>query len=488
MTYRELIELYKTGQLQPEQKEKVQKDIERQEAISEYLFENEEVPDFEDAMGTGLGNEVLKDECTHVVQTVEMSDDESSESNKKITREILHAGIAESRTTITTKKVRDEMTEGSSNVTDDEIQFQKNFTRMIKSSIRKAFIKMGIITGVIVIVIVCFIIFGLPKVVDKMYYNPAELVTATREAESDEAYDIETNRMELDMAVYSELFLPGKYREQIIVDASGYAKYDINIRQGYSVDGTFENVAGKVEKGKLVLYNPDLIDRPAANAFMPEETDVEDYHSGAGPDGPSGPAGTAKEAVEALEGLEEGKIYTAYVTLDDVYSYSEFVQWCSEKGNDVEPLWCALCQKVEGEEKSYLSDKGIEYETEEILGFIYSSSCQDMAFDEEKYPYLTTFSATETTSEDENWVVSEKVMKTHVTSLLRYMAEQKEFCEMMGMGEDTTISATYFKEFADNIEKHGMNIYGFVVQAQKGELIELGNRDDVAYIYTTPVY
>ena len=44
MTYRELIELYKNNQLDGEQKEKVKKDIERQEAIGEYLFEMEDIP------------------------------------------------------------------------------------------------------------------------------------------------------------------------------------------------------------------------------------------------------------------------------------------------------------------------------------------------------------------------------------------------------------------------------------------------------------
>ena len=38
MTYRELLELYKTGELELEQRKKVEKDIERQEAISDYLY------------------------------------------------------------------------------------------------------------------------------------------------------------------------------------------------------------------------------------------------------------------------------------------------------------------------------------------------------------------------------------------------------------------------------------------------------------------
>ena len=44
MTYRELLELYKTGELELEQRKKVEKDIERQEAISDYLYEQEDIP------------------------------------------------------------------------------------------------------------------------------------------------------------------------------------------------------------------------------------------------------------------------------------------------------------------------------------------------------------------------------------------------------------------------------------------------------------
>ena len=44
MTYRELIKMYKEGSLNEEQTAKVEKDIERQEAISEYLFDEGEIP------------------------------------------------------------------------------------------------------------------------------------------------------------------------------------------------------------------------------------------------------------------------------------------------------------------------------------------------------------------------------------------------------------------------------------------------------------
>ena len=48
MTYRELLKLYKEGQLDEETKKKIAADIERQDAISEYLYEEGEIPGMED--------------------------------------------------------------------------------------------------------------------------------------------------------------------------------------------------------------------------------------------------------------------------------------------------------------------------------------------------------------------------------------------------------------------------------------------------------
>ena len=41
MTYRELLELYKQGKLEENKKHEVESDIERQEAISDYLFDRD---------------------------------------------------------------------------------------------------------------------------------------------------------------------------------------------------------------------------------------------------------------------------------------------------------------------------------------------------------------------------------------------------------------------------------------------------------------
>ena len=50
-----------------------------------------------------------------------------------------------------------------------------SFIKEIQRSIRKAFIKMGMIVGAAVLVVVLCAVFILPKVVSKFYYDPNEV-------------------------------------------------------------------------------------------------------------------------------------------------------------------------------------------------------------------------------------------------------------------------------------------------------------------------
>ena len=56
---------------------------------------------------------------------------------------------------------------------------------------------------------------------------------------------------DLDMSAYTELRIPGYYRNNVMVSDEGYGDYDINIVQNMSYTGNFTNVSGKVEKGSL---------------------------------------------------------------------------------------------------------------------------------------------------------------------------------------------------------------------------------------------
>ena len=62
---------------------------------------------------------------------------------------------------------------------------------------------MGLAVGVVVLAVVLSAVFILPKAVSEFYYNPNEAAGQYEE--------MTTTRMNLDLSVYSELFLPGNH-------------------------------------------------------------------------------------------------------------------------------------------------------------------------------------------------------------------------------------------------------------------------------------
>lgn len=391
MKYRELINLYKSGEIDEENRKRVERDIERQEAISEYLFDSESIP--------GIDN---------------ISDD-NFEKNVEI-----------------------------NNGAD------KEFSRLIKRSIRKAFLKMGLCVGAITLAIVLFVVYLLPGIVDEFYYEPDE-IAGTEDG-------METNYLSLDMAVYTELFKPGYYRDDnVVVESNGYGEYDINILQNATYTGTFTNVAGTIKKNKLVLYDSRLLNTIAINSFIPYESGVNYSYRGMETE-------TMENAIASIEELDDRGIYIAYVTLSDVMSYDEFVKWSKEE--EVFANWCAICLK---------NDDG--FYAEQIIGFKYNDSCHELHYDNEKYPCLSSFDVS-LTAADNDFIASEEVMRIHFTSMLRYMADRDEFRELMG----DACSSQEYEDMAKNVEQNGINIYGFTTIGKKADLLELCKNERVKYI------
>ena len=399
MKYSELIELYKTGKLPEETRQQVEQDIERQQAISEYLFDTEEIPDLDEFTSNYIG---------------ESTDESDSEDVK--------------------------------------------FIRIVRKSIHKAFIKMGVIVGAVLLAIVLFVIFALPRIVNLFYYDPTKLVKSE---------DAESIKFELDMAVYTELNLPGKYRDYVIADSEGYGEYTFNIINYAPYTEADKNVAGKIERNKLVMYEPDLLNAPAANVFEREIPRVEDnivsnFEL-------NGAAGSVENAFAELENLKENETYLTFITLNDVVSYTEFVEISEKMPENFYPIWCAIC--MENENGYYINRN---------IGFNFAVTCRNLAFDKEKYPNLTRFELRTTVPIDE--IPSESDTTTHVVSMLRYMADQDDFWKLMGGNGDK------YSEIADNVEQNGLNIYGYVAVADKAAIMEWSKNDSVAYIYTCTQY
>ena len=194
MKYHELLELYKKKALNEEQMKKVEQDIERQEAIGEYLFDREEKMEF------GFLDE-----------------------------------------------------ENETGGTDYKNEKADQFAREINRSIRRVFIKMGTIVGTIVLVILLLVVFVVPKVVDGFYYDPGKIVAKSKDGG-------ETNQMSLDLAVYTELTLPGQFRDHVEAEEKGYGKYNIDIYQTMTRTNHFNNVSGELVRDKLRIYDLNALD------------------------------------------------------------------------------------------------------------------------------------------------------------------------------------------------------------------------------------
>lgn len=403
MKYSELLMLYKNEKLDNATKKQVEADIERHEAISEYLFEKEEE--------TGI---------------------EAFELPK----------------------------------------VNPDFNQMVNRAIRRVFIKTGICITAVTLAVVMFVIFFLPEIVDSFYYNPEK---ATGE---------HGNQLGLDLAVYTELCIPANNRNSAYVTGRGYGNYDIVIPQDISYNDSFVNLAGKIEKGTLLMYDADALSPPVQNAFawfqmegnssnslsdLIDKDKKMNYCA----------AGDANSAAQKLIELNESNKYTAYVTLNRIMPYEKFIKYLNQISEKISlaNVWCAVCTK------NGIKSSDTEKFCAENLGFnCVLTSSHNLDWDREKYPYMLLWDGTSDDAAFAEELVEdmqkEKFMKTHFTSLLRYMADQKQFLKMMGRQSQS------YSDAADYVEKNGLMVYGFVCIADKDSILKLQKEDKVYEIYT----
>lgn len=415
MKYHELLELYKKKKLGEEQREMVEQDIERHEAISEYLFEKEE-------------ENILR-------ASGEMPEESETQLTKK-----------------------------EKNASDD-------FTKRVNRAIRRAFLKMGAAVCAVTLVVVLLILFVLPNIVSNFYYDPGRIVGENSSGGT-------TNQMSLDLAVYTELAIPGTYRDNVQVEDKGYGNYDINIYQNVSRSGRFYNVAGRVEKDNLRLYDINLLNMPSANIFGwfqmdmdRKDTLTEQVENGVGsfaytPE-------SKEQSAEELKLLDDNKYYLAYVTLDKILSYNDFIGFAENYSERAIDIWCA----PRTAEDSYMP-----IGRPANLGFyIRLGQSSMLEWDREKYPDLILWSADNSAERDEaeERIKDESFAAEHFAVMLDYMSGQDEFLGMMGQqaGEKYAEAAGYIRE-------NGLQVYGFACVADKETLLELNAEEAVFGIRT----
>ncbi|MDO4485524.1 MAG: anti-sigma factor C-terminal domain-containing protein [Bacillota bacterium] len=412
MSFRELMEKYKVGQATAEERRMVEEELEKFEAMNEFEYEK-----FDETVTEGTDTSIRKD-----------------------------------------------------NRNQDE-----EFTTSIRREIRRTFVRAGIITGAAVIAIVLFILFAMPRIADLFYYDPGQTIAVS---EAGKEASNETNRMSLDMAVYTELMTPEALRDYVNVEGRGYGCYDINIIQTVTQDNEeTRNVSGRIERNKLVIYDTNVINPLIGNSFgwyQREETgktlrqqDEDEIKAGLITEneeichGPITPDYNRQE----LEQLEEHRGYYAYVTLNKMMNYEDFISFFDK--TDLGYGWCAV--------KTYEPAKDEKYRPKN-LGFVFSpTSSASLQWDNEKYPQLRrTLSDT-----DEANYKHEDVAANHFISMLNYMSDNEKFCRMMKTDEidfDPQSAAEYVKD-------NGLTIYGFVTRADRDKLLELLTCDEIYTVY-----
>ena len=400
MKYRDLLQEYKNGTLDEEKKKEIEADIEKQDAISDFLFENSEIPGVDDIADS----------------------DAIPEDNKEMK---------------------------PSSEADD-------FAKLINSRIRRAFIKVGITTALVTLAIVGFVMFALPKIVDGQYYNPTEEIGSGFE---------KSNRLTVDVATYSELFLPTRNIWNCDAVSRGYGKYYISL---YRMENSY---AGTLEKGDLRLYYPDILNRTIKLAFTSDENGQSTCLL-------TSPKGSFDYEPDIISYLNEYNVYQASVTMTKSMRYDDFVKWCEQ--NDIYPDWCAISTYVQGgdPENLPLMYSGIEhnaYTNEPCIGFGVDSYMR-VNYDQEKYPNLSAWDTWQAISDGAS---EYDVTFEHVTSMLDYLIDNPQIIYMI---PDGNADPDTLRSYKKHIEANGLYVYGFVCVDNKEGFERMQNLDEVAHI------
>lgn len=415
MKYRELLQLYKEGKLNETEQKEIEEALEKEQALLDFILDQEDVPNFSE------------------------EEDVDLEAKKK-------------------------------QAAQREYEMEERFQKQLQKSIRRAFQKMGMTVGAVLLACLLLIEFVLPHLVDHFYYDPGKTVGQGNEAED------KTNQISLDLAVYSELFLPEYMRDNVSVTERGYGNYDIQIIQNVARQGeTFIDVGGKIERNHLTVFDPNILKRPVDNVFEwnmnsmdPSKTLEEQIEQPKElPDGSveisnMSPGGTPEECREMIDQLEEEKYYKAYVTLNQVLPYETMYKFL--KQYEILPDWCA----IQCTDQMYHKN----------IGFSIYQSGNNIAWDKETYPLLRTVDG-EAYDEIEKMMQTEEGACTHFTSMLHYMSKQTRFLKMFY----PELEPETLEESAEYVEKNGVKIYGMLITADRATLQKLDDTEEVYSIY-----
>ena len=181
---------------------------------------------------------------------------------------------------------------------------------------------------------------------------------------------------------------------------------------------------------------------------------------------------SVQDSKDAIAEYNDNDWYLAYVSINDIVDYRDFIEWYQKLSDDKElewgELWCAVhTEDADG------------YCVEPNNGFCPYPSGMSMNWDREKYPYLSLLDNTDICHDVD--VTDEETMQNHFISMLSYIQDYDDIISMMGQ---TTDSPNRYQDMINYVKKNGLKIHGFAVYAKKKNLLELYKQDMVSYVQT----
>ncbi|MDR0813634.1 MAG: anti-sigma factor C-terminal domain-containing protein [Oscillospiraceae bacterium] len=352
-----------------------------------------------------------------------------------------------------TDEILDKVPEQTENTADsfsqDELKSGGDFTLRVRKIIRREFRKAGLVLLAILLAALCFVQWGLSPIVASFYYNPMEKL---------KYYDGEyyENIVSLDFAAYTELHHPLDIRSNVMVYNRGYGSYDIAIREGVwfsAADRKYGTIVGHIERGELFFYN---------RASMHEPSFGEPYT----PD---------PEFVEAFE----------YAILDQRAYFTDEVGKLPEDSRNVYVIQFKEPMSIEESEQfamRYLDSHtwqgvvtGATYNN--VFGYTQSGAINYLSYvryDHEKYPLLVTG------DDGTGWgdIQTPEDVETHFTSMLKYMADRKQFVKMI----DDPRDRDSYSRALEYVKENGMQIYCIVTWTSAKIILDVYEDPVVDYI------
>ena len=297
--------------------------------------------------------------------------------------------------------------------------------RKIQKTIRSRNRKIISISVVLAAVLLVVSVFGIIPWAESLYWNPDE--TTYRDATD----------LKIALDAYTELFNPGYHTSWVTYQHTGFASYKLEILLRSTAQGEMLSVGGSLERNNLHMDEMFL---------FPDGKDYPIHKSGSG-DMPPPPSET--EALrEKLSSLPEYVCLEATVSFSEELSMEELVKFMTAAAmdpitNNMDITWVAVDGGVAGCGMSV--DGGQVYPLVDLDYRCFSGPA--------------------------DW--KQESLEHHVTSLLRYSADQVE----KGRGIAPYGHESVYTEILDYVEENGIKTYGVVVTASPQALLKLMDND-----------